>query len=231
MPPLTEEDTRAALTAADKAAADSDAAVDAASSGAGHAAQAGQTHDEGDESNQLPPGPTLASDDLVERFVRLAESLRTPADSEPAHVAKVMDLGLAPDTVGHRIGITGALAGSGSYSVAVWKLYRDEAPGHHVDVMLFPAGWTGDPREPKHKLSQCTSDFAPFRKKMLSLGFKVSEPELYRAGQWSFFKQAGETAFYVQAQVYPVDKGSGQRHGCLMELSVDAAEMKDVRGG
>lgn len=218
----TQEDERAATAAADAAAAAADAAA-----GPGVDQPAPQ---EDPESMRLPPGPALTPQELMERVMRLAASLRTPADTEPASVAKTLDLPLTSDEVGYRIGTTGALTGSGSYSVAVWKLYREEAPGQHIDVMLFPASWKGDPREPKHELSECTTRLGPFHDRLLALGFKGTRGPLYRPEQWSYFKEVDEIAFYVQLDVYRVADGSDEGLGCVMQASVDAAHTEDIHG-
>jgi hypothetical protein len=222
-PTPTGEDERAAHSAADKAAAAADAA-------AGPSVDGEPVKEESPEREQLLPGPRLSSENLMEGVMRLAASLRTPADTEPDHVAKLMELPLASDQAGHRVGATGALTASGTYAVAVWKLYREEAPGQHIDVMLFPASWTGDPREPKHKLTECTVRFAPFHDRLLAMGFKGARGPQYRPEQWSYFKEEGETAFYVQLDVYRIDDGSEDGLGCVMQASVDAANTDDVHG-
>lgn len=117
--------------AADAAAAASDAAAEAA-------ARANPTPPSQEpEVVELPPGPALTADDLEARLVRLASAIKQPADTEPAQVARTLDLPLKPSNHSKITGLKGAL-GAGAYEVEVMTLYR-AAPGKHVAIGVEPA--------------------------------------------------------------------------------------------
>lgn len=219
-----EAEEEAAKAAANAAAAAADAA-------AGPPPVAGEGGQPVDEPAKLPQGPALSADDLLKRTLKVVSQLRTPADTEPKQVAQALDLALATDSTGKRVGLTGSLTDGGSYAVEVWPLYGDQAPGQRVDVRSFTANWSGDPREQRHRIHECTVEFAPFHARMTELGFQAKEPLQYLPERWSFYKEGVSTAFYVAVDVYRTKDRETPLASCVMAVSINAARVEDVHGG
>lgn len=121
--------------------AEADAAADAAAAASDAAAEAAARANPTPPSQEpdvveLQPGPALTADDLEARLVRLARSIKQPGDTEPAQVARTLDLPLKPSNHSDITGLQGAM-GTGRYQVEVMTLYPG-SPGKHVSVRVEP---------------------------------------------------------------------------------------------
>lgn len=128
---MQESPTDQGVTLGDQAAAAADAAAEADA----RANPTSTSHEP--DVVELQSGPALTADDLEARLVRLARAIKQPIDTEPAQVARTLDLSLQPSNHSNITGLKGAL-GSGIYEVEVLTLYR-AAPGKHVAVRVEPA--------------------------------------------------------------------------------------------
>lgn len=212
----------------DAANAAATAAAAAADTAAGSPPAVGEGSQPVQEPTKLPQGPSLSADDLLKRTLEVVEQLRTPADTEPKQVAQALDLALAPDSAGKRVGLAGSLTGSGSYAIEVWPLYGDQAPGQHVQIRLLNSDWPEDPRETKSRVTHCTAAFEPFAARIEALGFSGKRGVLYQPESWTYLKRANDTAFYVTVGVYRAENGAKDGVPCVLSVEISAARREDV---
>lgn len=110
---------------------------------------------------ELPPGPDLTPETLINAIVQAARSIQTYTDTDPANVIRLTGLELRPDAKGRRIGAQGAL-GKARYEVAVWDLHSPNFPGHQFEVRVQPS-------------EICELTFEALESPLRAQGFKISK--------------------------------------------------------
>lgn len=174
-----------------------------------------------------PPGPLLASSDLIDRTTRLIASLKSSQDLAPERVAAVTDLPLgksAEHPVGRGWTVRGRLSDGGEYSLDVDALYRDTPNDWTVSITGFREAGSGSLTAAESP-SKCSLSQATLKRHVTALGYSANEGWLDRAGRErsTYVKRIPGVSFSVTALVYRV--GASDRHpgeACVGNLRIEA---------
>ncbi len=123
------------------------------------------------EPPPAPPGPQLSIDDWRARILRVIDGLQTPQDTQPAQIAKALDLTLTDRAESYEA--KGSLASGGTYEAWVNALYR-ETPDKWT-VGLSHDAPTG----------ACVFPLSTLRKHLIAHGYNANEGVIRRDGSES----------------------------------------------
>ncbi|QWP75910.1 hypothetical protein J5226_20235 [Lysobacter sp. K5869] len=160
-----------------------------------------------------PPGPSLQPDEWIARIFQLIDSLRSPSDLEPTHVAKTIGLNLHP--VGSEQAARGDLGAQGAYALWINTLYRER-----------PGKWTaGLSQEPRAGQKGCLFPLDRLRRHLSGRGYSATEGVRQRDGGERAVYRAAPTAdgivFVISAQWAPGGAG------CVQEIRINANTPED----
>lgn len=160
-----------------------------------------------------PPGPSLQPDEWVARTFQLIDSLKSPSDLEPAHVAKTIGLSLHP--VGSEQAARGDLGAQGAYALWVNTLYRER-----------PGKWTaGLSQEPRAGQTGCLFPLDRLRRHLSGRGYSANEGVRQRDGGERALYRSAPTAdgivFVVSAQL------AAGGASCVQEIRINANTLED----
>ncbi|SDX24755.1 hypothetical protein SAMN05421681_104356 [Lysobacter enzymogenes] len=172
-----------------------------------------------------PPGPLLASSDLIDRTTRLIASLKSSQDLAPERVAAVTGLALGksaehPDGRGWTV--RGRLSDGGEYSLDVDALYLDTPNDWTVSITGFGEAGSGSHTSAK---SQCSFSQETLKRHVTALGYSANEGWSDRAGRErsTYVKRIPGLSFSVTALVHRVgasDNNPGE--ACVGNLRIEA---------
>lgn len=160
-----------------------------------------------------PPGPSLQPDEWVARIFRLIDSLKSPSDLQPPHVAKT--IGLSLHSVGSEQAARGDLGAQGAYTLWVNTLYRER-----------PGKWTaGLSQEPHAGQTGCLLPLDRLRRHLSGRGYSAHEGVRQRDGGERALYRSAPTAdgivFVVSAQL------AAGGAGCVQEIRINVNTPED----
>ena len=167
--------------------------------------------------------PTIGVAELRSRILRLADSLRTPADTEAAQVARVMGVSFTPQLMAIGEGETkGVLDEGWPYFLEVYRL-RKRSPGKEVRVNIQLPG-DDDPRNSAVRQRVCTFELKPFADELKALGYSGSNTRLPFMEQWGFSRrnEALGVRLYLRAELYRADDGTEAGKPCVIAVIASA---------
>lgn len=155
-------------------------------------------------------GPTLAVSDWIARTLQLIDNLKTPEDTKPAHVARMLGLQLTEQNTSHRA--TGSLAGGGSYSVWSNALYRE-----------YPDKWTLSlSQRAAEGATVCLFPLDTLRAHVLQRGFKATEGVVRRDGSEHALFRSPISPEGVTFVVETVIQRTADEAACIREMEINA---------
>lgn len=162
-----------------------------------------------------PAGPPLSHAEWVSRVLRLIDTLKSPQDTQPAQVSRVLGLPLSEEDGVHVV--RGPLTDAGAYKVWSNALYRER-----------PNEWTvGLSQEPRERQTMCLFPLDRLRKHLTARGYSANEGVRQRdGGERSLYRSPPMPAgvvFVVSAQISRPEGAAP----CIEEVQVDANPAED----
>lgn len=164
------------------------------------------------EPPPAPPGPQLSIDDWRARIFRLIDGLQTPQDTQPAHVAKALDLALTDREESYEA--NGGFTSGGTYQVWVSALYRET-----------PDKWTVGLSQ-EAPTEACLFPLSALKKHLTAHSYSANEGVRRRDGSESALYRSARTpggiVFVVEAMV----ERAGE-NVCVYRVEIDANTPED----
>ncbi|MFG6108153.1 hypothetical protein [Stenotrophomonas nematodicola] len=134
----------------------------------------------------MKPGAAQTPQSLIDQVHKLADSLRSYADSDPQRVEEVLGTALSPDSEGRRRGVTGKV-GAGTYEWAVWK-FSPDGGGQAIELTVAPA--------------EACLDFQLLKSPLVDNGFRMHVPAFGDDQRITFYKSVSPSlTLYVSIKV------------------------------